>query len=293
MNILIAGGSGFVGTALGKHLSTKHELTLLSRTKKADKTGYSHTITWDELNASNIGKYEIIINLCGYNIGQSRWSKSIKEKIISSRIKPTQMLVYLIGDKNVWLINASAIGFYNFSKEAQDESCYIANIAKQGFSQEVVDKWENVLTKSELQRHTILRFGVIIGAGGVLEKMTMTAKLGLLTKFASGEQLMSWVSMLDLARAFEFVIENNYSRREVFNLTAPNVTSNANMIKSIKQITKAKLVMSMPKIVIKLMFGQMGEELLLSNQNIKPKRLVEKGFEFHDVNIDSALKRYL
>jgi uncharacterized protein (TIGR01777 family) len=215
MNILIAGGSGFVGTALGKHLSTKHELTLLSRTRKADKTGYSHTITWDELNASNIGKYEIIINLCGYNIGQSRWSKSIKEKIISSRIEPTQMLVYLIGDKDVWLINASAIGFYNFSKEAQDESRYIANIAKQGFSQEVVDKWENVLTKSELQKHTILRFGVIIGTGGVLQKMTMTAKLGLLTKFASGEQLMSWVSMLDLARAFEFVIENNYSRREV------------------------------------------------------------------------------
>ena len=293
MNILVAGGSGFVGTGLGKYLAIKYKLTLLSRTKRLDKGSYTNVITWDELSATNISDYDIVINLCGYSIGQRRWSKFIKKKIISSRIEPTQRLVDLIGNKDIWLINASAIGFYNFSKEAQDEDNYLSDISNQGFSQNIVSQWEKVLTISALQRYTILRFGVVIGDGGILEKMTMTVKLGILIKFASGKQLMSWISEHDLVRAFEYVIENNYSQKEIFNLTAPNVTSNEAMIASIKQVTNAKLVLGMPRIMIKLMFGQMGNELLLSNQDIKPKNLVEKGFKFNDESIESALEKYL
>lgn len=292
MKILIAGGSGFVGTNLAKHLSKKHSITLLSRTKK-HLADFEETITWDELNETTISNFDIVINLCGYNIGQKRWSKSVKEKIVSSRIEPTTKLVELIGGKDIWLMNASAIGFYNFSTDEQDEGRYIAESKTQGFSQEIVSQWEGVVRSSKLERYTILRFGVVVGDGGVLQKMTMTAKLGVLTKFASGKQLMSWVSMHDLVRAFEFVIDNNCSQQQTFNLTAPNATSNTAMIASIKQITKAKIVMSMPEVVIKLMFGQMGEELLLSNQNIKPKRLLEKGFKFDDECVDSALRRYL
>ncbi|MFT4694503.1 MAG: hypothetical protein ACI8TE_001419 [Francisella sp.] len=291
MNILIAGGSGFVGVNLAKHLSQQHNLTLLSRSNKK-LVNYQNTITWSELNTNNISDYDIIINLCGYNIGQKRWSKAIKEKIISSRIEPTQKLVDLIGDKNIWLINASAIGFYAFSKEAQNEDEFIENDTP-SFSQKIVHQWESVLRKSKLQKYTILRFGVVIGDGGVLAKMTMTAKFGVLTKFASGEQLMTWVSIYDLVRVFEFVIDNDYSQKQAFNLTAPNAISNTVMVTAIKQLTKTKLVMTMPEMVIKLMFGQMGEELLLSNQNIKPKKLIEKDFKFDDVNIESALKRYL
>lgn len=293
MNILIAGGSGFVGISLAKTLSKKHKLTLLTRTKKNVEAGYQAIITWQDLDETNISGYDIVINLCGYNIGQRRWSKSVKEKILSSRIEPTQKLVELIGDKDIWLINASAIGFYNFSKESQDEDSYIADNENKGFSQQIVSQWESILTQSKLPRYTILRFGVVIGAGGVLQKMTMTTKFGLLTKFASGKQLMSWVSMHDLVRAFEFVIENNYSHKQTFNLTAVNATSNIDMVNGIKKLTKAKIVTTMPEIAIKLTFGQMGEELLLSNQNIKPKRLLKKGFEFDDENIESALQRYL
>jgi len=291
MNILIAGGSGFVGVNLAKHLSQQHNLTLLSRSNKK-LVNYENTITWDELNSHNIDNYEIIINLCGYNIGQKRWSKTVKEKIISSRTEPTQKLIDLIGDKNIWLINASAIGFYTFSKENQNEDEFIENDTP-SFSQEIVHQWEGVLRKSKLQKYTVLRFGVVIGDGGVLEKMTMTARFGVLTKFASGEQLMNWVSLHDLVRAFEFVIDNNFSQKQTFNLTAPNATSNMAMVTAIKQLTKAKAILTMPEMAIKLMFGQMGEELLLSNQNIYPKRLIDKGFVFDDEKVESALVRYL
>ncbi len=291
MNILIAGGSGFVGVTLAKHLSEQHNLTLLSRSNKP-LANYKKTITWEQLNDSNIDNYDIVINLCGYNIGQKRWSKSVKDKIISSRIEPTQRLVDLIGDKDIWLINASAIGFYAFSKQTQSEDQYIQNDTL-SFSQKIVHQWEGVLRKSKLQKYSILRFGVVIGDGGVLEKMTMTAKFGVLTKFASGQQLMAWVSIHDLVRALKFVIDNNYSQKQTFNLTAPNVTSNSEMIAAINNLTKTKLVMSMPEVAIKLLFGQMGEELLLSNQNICPEKLIKEGFEFDDTTINNALERYL
>ncbi|QLE78973.1 TIGR01777 family protein [Francisella sp. Scap27] len=292
MKILIAGGSGFVGANLAKALSEKYSLTLLSRTKQNIK-GYQNTIVWQDLNEYNISNFDIVINLCGYNIGEKRWSDKVKDKIISSRIEPTQKLIELIGDKDIWLINASAIGFYSFSTKPQNEDEYFDNTTEQGFSQSIVNQWEATVKSSKLQKYSILRFGVVIGDGGVLDKMTMTAKLGVLSKFGNGEQLMSWISIHDLVKAFEFVIENNHSKYQTFNLTAPNATSNSDMVKVIKQLTKAKLVMSMPEIMIKLMFGQMGEELLLSSQNIKPKRLLGNGFRFDDDNIEKALERYL
>lgn len=291
MKILIAGGSGFVGTNLAKHLSKKHDLTLLSRSKKL-VDGFEQVITWDMLDESSIEQFEVVINLCGYNIGQKRWSDAVKHKIISSRIEPTTKLTELIGDKNIWLINASAIGFYSFSKTRQDEDEYIKSDSL-SFSQQIVDKWESAVRDSKLNKYTLLRFGVVIGGGGVLDKMTMTAKLGVLTKFASGKQLMTWVSIHDLCRAFDFVIDQQFCAKETFNLTAPNATSNAQMIQGIKNFTKVKLVMTMPEFAIKVLFGQMGEELLLSNQNIYPKRLVGRGFVFDDQEIEKALVRYL
>ncbi|AJC48246.1 TIGR01777 family protein [Allofrancisella guangzhouensis] len=293
MRILIAGGSGFVGTELSKYLSSTHELTLLTRTEKQTLGNYKHFITWQQLTENNIINYDIVINLCGYNIGQKRWSKTVKKKIISSRVEPTNKLIELIGNKNIWLINASAIGYYNFSKLPQDEDSHDRSYDKLNFGQEVVDQWEKCLVDSQLQRYTILRFGVVIGNGGVLEKIALPAKFGFLTIFGDGHNYMSWISAYDLSRAVEFIIANKLAAKEVFNLTAPNACQHKLLVELLRKYLAKKYIIKIPTSIVKIMFSQMGEELLLSSQNIKPMKLKSLGFVFEDLEIEKAIERYV
>ncbi|AIT09449.1 epimerase [Candidatus Francisella endociliophora] len=293
MKILIAGGSGFVGRGLSKYLSKNHQLTLLSRSNELELGFFDDLVTWAELTEDSIAKYDIVINLCGYNIGEKHWSKSVKEKIISSRIEPTTKLVKLIGNKDIWLINASAIGFYNFSDITQDEDNHDRKYDSLTFGQEVVDKWETCLVDSPLKYYTILRFGVVIGNGGVLEKMIMPAKFGFLTKFGEGNNYMTWVSLHDLCRAFEFVIDEQLKTKDVYNLTAPEACQHRKFVELLQKYMAKKWVIKIPEYAIKFMFGQMGKELLLSSQNIKPAKLQSEGFEFEDINIEKALERYV
>lgn len=293
MKILIAGGSGFIGRELSRYLSSNYELTLLSRSKTAKLEAFHKLITWDDLDQDNISEFDIVINLCGYNISAKRWRSSIKKKIVSSRIQPTKKLVELIAEKNIWLINASAIGYYNFSKTPQDEIKHSRDYDSLSFGQEVVDQWESCVVDSKLKKYTILRFGVVIGNGGVLKKMTDPAKFGFIGMFGEGGQYMSWISMYDLCRAIEFIIEKKLDNKEVFNLTAPHVSQHKMLVKLLRKYLGKKYIISLPEPLIKIMFGQMGEELLLSSQNIKPMKLKSLGFTFEDTQMQNALQRYL
>lgn len=293
MKILVAGGSGFVGRGLSNYLSKDYHLTLLSRSNKTELGFFNDLITWSDLKEDAIIDYDVVINLCGYNIGEKRWSKSVKEKIISSRIEPTARLAELIGDKDIWLINASAIGFYNFSDSPQDEDNHDRKYDSLTFGQQVVDQWESCLVDSHLKHYTILRFGVVVGNGGVLQKMTIPAKFGFLTKFGEGNNYMSWISLHDLCRVFEFVIDKQLKEKNIYNLTAPNACQHRKFVELLQKYMAKKYVIKMPEYAIKLMFGQMGKELLLSSQNIKPKKILEKGFVFADDSMEKAVKRYV
>jgi uncharacterized protein (TIGR01777 family) len=290
---LIAGGSGFIGRELSKQFSKDHELTLLSRSSKTKLENYHKLITWNDLTKESIKSYDVIINLCGYNIGEKRWSKSVKRKILLSRSEPTKKLAELIGESDIWLINASAIGYYNFSKVAQDEDDHIRVYDSLSFGQEVVDSWEKNVVYSKVKRFTILRFGVVIGNGGVLEKFVTSAKFGFITMFGDGDQYMSWISMNDLSRALKFIFDKKLDNKKVFNLTAPNACQHKVLARLLRKYLVKKYIIKMPEWFIKLMFGQMGKELLLSSQNIKPTKLISQGFTFEDIKMQKALERYL
>ncbi|MCF6768305.1 TIGR01777 family oxidoreductase [Thiotrichales bacterium 19S11-10] len=290
MNILIAGGSGFIGQALAKKLSKEYQLTLLSR-KKQIIDGYSNTITWAELTESSIEQFDVVINLCGYSIAENRWRKNIKEKIIQSRIAPTKRLVQLIGSKDIWLINASAIGYYPYSTQMQTEDKFIYSEEKDfSFSQKVTHQWEATVKQSDLKKYTILRFGVVLGKdGGMFKKLLLPTKFGAGVIIGNGNQLLTWIHIKDLVSAVHFIIQHQYNDHAIFNITAPNACTQKSFIKTLARALHRPQLFFMPAFVVKSIFGQMGEELLLSSHDIKPAHLKEKGFQFQYDDIKLAI----
>lgn len=293
MKIMIAGGSGFIGSALSEALSSDFDLTLLSRSKDTSLGCYKKRLTWQELNAQNISDYAVIINLCGYNIAAGRWTKQTKAKIIQSRIEPTLKLVKLIGNNNIWLINASAIGFYPFSSGRQSEGNYIKNDRKAfSFCQKVTHQWESIVNESQQLNSTILRFGVVIGQGGVLQKLLPSAKVGLGLKIGTGNQHISWIGIDDLCQAVKFIIDHKL-KEPVFNMTAPVFCTQKELIDTICSVLKRPRIFKLPAVMVKLLFGQMGEELLLGQHCVVPENLIQKGFQFKHRTIQSCLNDVL
>ena len=291
MNILIAGGSGFVGHSLSKVLSLDHDLTLLSRKKDKINSYYKEVLLWDDLSDTIMNKFNIVINLCGHNISNSRWSPKIKKMIISSRVKTTENLIKFIGQKNIWLINASAIGFYKFSALRQDEKNYLEiDQSNLSFCQQVTHKWEYLVTSSGLCKWTILRFGVVIGSGGMIDKLMPTVKLGLGAILGDGVQLVSWVSLNDLCLAIDFIIKKRIFF-EALNITSPNPSSQKKLIADLCDVLNKPRWFKIHKKIVCFLFGEMGKELLLSQHNIYPQSLIDYGFKFQDVQIEECIKK--
>ena len=140
LKVLIAGGSGFIGQNLVRHLKQKgYWVSLLSRQMQIID-GFDECITWQDITTAKVTQFDVVINLCGFGIGEKRWSSAVKEKIVNSRIEPTERLIKLIGDHDVWLINASAIGFYPFSMKEQDETYNVQRTKENsGFCQYIVN----------------------------------------------------------------------------------------------------------------------------------------------------------
>ncbi|MDC0534487.1 TIGR01777 family oxidoreductase [Francisellaceae bacterium] len=290
MKVLIAGGTGFVGRNLVRYLKDKgYHLTLLTRQHKQHFDNYDSVVTWDNLEVID-NDFDVIVNLCGYGISEKKWSENIKRKLIESRTIPTNKLIKFIGTSKTKLIHASAIGFYAFSDEQQTETNYIKN--QDTFSHEIVKELEAVVTKSPIEDYQIIRFGVVLGDGGMVAKLLPSTKFGLGAVIGNGEQLISWVHIEDLCRIIESCINNQISKR-LINATSPIAMSQKFFITSMSKILKRPRLLWLPKIVVKLMFGQMGEELLLSSQNIYPENLIQNDFKFKYPNIDIALQEII
>ena len=146
MNILIAGGTGFIGSFLVVFLKKeRHHVTIVTRSRKKVKQGVS-IIYWDGKSLKTDQKFDIIINLCGQSIADKKWSDKVKYDLLESRLSPTNALISFIkeypSNNKPRLINASAIGFYPSSQNVQSE---IENVASEHelFSKELVEKWES------------------------------------------------------------------------------------------------------------------------------------------------------
>ena len=276
--LAITGSSGFVGTNLRDFFEKKgFNVIGIKREELKDEKKLLDIIE----NA------DIIVNLAGANI-INRWTESYKKILYNSRLDTTKALINAMNkaDKKPELfISTSAVGIYKNTTCYDEESFefeddFLANLCKD---------WEAEALKAKDFgiRTAIFRFGIILGDGGALEKMLTPFKLGLGGTIGSGLQDFSFIHIEDLINAYDFIYENK-SLDGVFNLTAPEPTTNLNLTKALGKKLKRPTLLPVPEFVLNLIFSE-GAKVLTDGQCVKPKRLIDSGFEFKFINIDSTI----
>jgi len=295
-NILITGGTGFIGHQLAKNL---------------DDHGY-HVTVWtrsNQVNHSDLEKIDFVtsledlpdidwygvINLAGEPLNEVRWSIKQKKIIVNSRVLLTQRL-------NAWIrdlreppevyISGSAIGWYgHWDDECLDED----SSSRNGFSNRLCRDWEAAANElADLKcRICIVRLGIVLGSqGGALQPMLLPAKLGLGGPMGSGNQWWSWIHIADTVRCFEMLLENSQVNG-VFNLTAPNPVTQREFASALGKHLKRPAFLPLPGIIVKLMMGEFAEEVLLNGQRVLPKKLLDAGFRFDHPSLSDALEDLL
>ena len=293
MNILISGGTGFIGTALTNYFTRNgHRVIHLSRTLR------NHHAYWDldkhTIDFNNTPAPDIVINLSGENIAERRWSEKQKAKIIDSRVNATNLLVETINQskkKPQLFISGSAIGFYGHrGDEIVDENSALG----QEYNTDVCKRWEQASQQLDSSIRLVnIRTGIVLGKeGGTLKKLLLPFQLGLGGKIGNGQQYLSWISMTDMVNAIDFIIKHEAISGAV-NMVAPNPVTNQEFTSTLAMTLHRPALLPMPAWLVRLLFGEMGDALLLSSTRVRPGVLTQHGYQFEHPQLQDALNYIL
>jgi uncharacterized protein len=299
VNILVSGASGLIGSALVPLLQTAgHTVSILVRSTP-NNTGAVKQIGWNpdagQLDATALEGFDAVVHLAGENIAGGRWTPEQKHKIKESRIKGTTLLAETLAklsQKPEVLVSASAIGYYgNRGDVLQTETSTGAT----DYLGLVCRNWENATEAAREAGIRVVnsRFGIVMSPkGGALAKMLPPFLIGAGGPLGNGKQTMSWVALDDVVGALLHCITNQSVRGPV-NVVSPNPVTNAQFSKVLGQTLFRPWFAPVPSLAVKLLFGEMGDALLLSSTKVAPVVLQETGYQFRYPQLDGALKHVL
>ncbi len=292
--VLVTGASGLIGKALSGFLSTAgHEVWSLVRRPARPK---AREIQWDYLNRridrDTLEGFDAVIHLAGESIAAGRWNPRRKAAIRQSRVDATKFLAENLASLTKppkVLLGASAIGFYgDRGEEVLTEKSRLGI----GFLPEVCAEWEKAAEPAGRAgiRVVHVRTGIVLNlAGGALPQMALPFSLGLGGVIGSGAQWMSWITLEDLVGIYYFLLVRD-DLSGAFNAVAPGAVTNHDFTKALGHVLRRPAIFPLPAFVVKLLFGEMGERLLLEGQKVAPERLSQAGFEFFYPELTSALR---
>lgn len=293
MKILITGASGLIGTALQKSFSEKGYEMLLASRGKPEKP---NDIQWDVENGfsepERLEGLDVVIHLAGETVSGLRWTEEKKKAIHDSRVLGTRNVVETISEltnRPKLLISASGMDFYG---DRGDEIMTESSKAGDTFLAEVCKDWEAEARRAEDAgvRTVLLRSGMVLSKdGGALATMLTPFKFGVGGVVGSGKQWMSWISLDDLVRVVNFVIENE-SIRGAVNNASPNPVTNEEFTKTLGEVLYRPTILPLPEFAVNFVLGEMGDALLLDSRRIAPKRLLDAGFEFKYPELKEAIE---
>jgi uncharacterized protein len=292
--VLVSGASGLIGKALLASLQARGDAVarLVRGSARADGE-----ITWDParpLRPQSVSGFEAVIHLAGESI-VGRWTAAKKRRILDSRVEGTRHLAEALAEAAKpprVLVSASAIGYYG---DRGNETLLEESAPGKGFLPEVCQAWEAAAGPAAEAgiRTAQIRIGLVLsGDGGALQKMLTPFRFGLGGNMGDGRQWWSWIHLDDLVAAVGHILENESLRGPV-NAISPNPVTNAEFTRTLAAVLHRPAIFPMPAFAARLVFGQMGEELLLASQRVEPAKLAGSGYRFQHADLRGALEGIL
>jgi uncharacterized protein (TIGR01777 family) len=294
VRILLSGASGLIGKTLALFLSRQgHHVTRLVRSSEnAHDTLYWNPET-GEADASKFENFDAVIHLAGENIAQ-RWTEKKKQRIFASRCRDTWVLSHLLArleNPPKTFIGASAVGFYGNRKE---EILTEKSERGSGFLADLCQKWEAATASLQNRGTRVIhtRFGAVISPqGGMLKLQLPIFRMALGGKLGTGKQYMSWIALDDAIQAIYYLLTEQ-SLSGAFNLVSPYPVTQKEFAKALGCAVHRPAVLTVPAFILRLVFGEMADEVLLSSTRAVPERLLRSGFMFRYPTLKDALKHF-
>jgi uncharacterized protein (TIGR01777 family) len=296
VRVAITGSSGLIGAALRRSLEADgHQVLRVVRSG-----GGAGTTRWDvergEIDPTAFEGLDGVVHLAGEGIADKRWTQEQKRRIKESRSKGTALLseaLASLAEKPRVLVSGSGIDAYG--DRGDEQLTERSALGPAGFLTDVVRDWEaatGLAAAAGIRVATIRTALVLDREGGALPRMVSIAKLGALGRLGSGRQWMSWIALEDHVRAVRFLLEHPVSGP--VNLSSPGPVTNAVFTKALGRVLHRPTFLPVPRFAPKLLLGaELAESLLFESKRVLPEKLEDAGFEFHQEEIEAALKHIL
>jgi uncharacterized protein (TIGR01777 family) len=308
MRTIILGGTGFIGQALTRLLVAQgHEVVIPSRRpeKVAAALGGLPGVSGAPFDgktgagwAERIDAGTAIVNLAGENIAGGRWTPEVMRRIEQSRLAAGAAVMDAIaradamnGARPAVLVQGSAVGYYGArGAEPVDEAAppgdtFLARVAK---------SWEASTAGAEAYgvRRVVVRTSMVLGPGGALQKMLPAFRLGLGGPLGAGMQMVPFIHLDDEAGAIAHLL-GQAAASGPYNLAAPQAVDSRGFARALGRALGRPALLPAPAFALKLLLGQMAEEVLLTGVNASPARLLAVGYAFRHPTLAAALEAAL
>ncbi len=303
--IILAGGSGFLGTVLADYFTARGtEIIVLTRTP-GTRTGLIRQVGWDGATAGDWRKElegaRVLINLAGISVN-CRYHARNRKRMLDSRLNSTRVLGDAIArcanPPPVWLNSSTATIYKHTYGPAWDEAGEIGGCreAKDIFSVLVATEWERIFNEATTPRtrKVALRSAMVLGhaRNSVLPSLFRLGRLGLGGPWAGGRQFVSWIHQEDFCRAVEWILEHENLTGAV-NVAAPNPVTNAELMATIRKVCRAPF--GLPAHHWLLEFGALlirtETELIIKSRRVVPGKSLANGFVFLHPHLFPAVER--
>ncbi|WP_291052709.1 TIGR01777 family oxidoreductase [Herbiconiux sp.] len=290
LTVLIAGGSGFIGTELSRQLTADGHtvLTLVRRpARTATERSWDPEARW--LKTSVVDGADAIINLSGASISRLPWTLPYKREILQSRVLATSTIAEAIlrsdSPPDV-LLSGSAVGFYG---DRPGELLTESSPQGSGFLAKVTEAWERAAAPAASRSRVVtLRTGLVVGkGGGALKPLTLLTKAGVSGPLGSGEQIWPWISLYDEAAAIRHLLTSSLAGP--VNLAGPRPVPAEVVGRELAERLNRPYWLPAPAWALKAALADAGRDLLLASQDVSSQKLVADGFTFHDDTFEKAL----